>query len=641
MTLRTKTFISIASILVIMTLIICASTRLIILSGFANLEKNSILRSADQAVKTLTNEQTLISNIARDWATWNDTYEFVQNGNQDYIDEHLVDAAMLKLPIDFMIFLNKKQQTIHCTYIDPDTDRGTSCPNTLLQYVSTDSFKQHILSNRENTITGFDLLPEYPFTIAFSPILTSNLEGPSTGTLIVGRLLTDLEIKRLGQAVDLSINIQRYNPEQQLPKHILTTKELLSPEKDIKLYEKDENTLGAYIVLNNISDKPILVLNIDEERLVLAQGKKSARYFLIAITLTAILFIFVTLLFLETKILSKISSLNRQIKFIGTTGDLSQKTTLDGHDELAILSTEINQMLESVRASTERDRAILESIENGYFELDLNGNITLYNRSFVRLFRPSAHDISGINYRQLIDRRSAVKTIKAFKQLYESQAPIKDFETGLILESGEQRYFESTLSVITNDSEQVIGFRGIARDITEKKKAAEKLIYMVYHDSLTDLLNRKALYDNLVQELSYAARYNQERSLLFIDLDGFKTVNDTYGHNVGDSFLVRFSKRLQETLRETDLIYRLGGDEFAVISSNPNGQNPEMIAQRICDMMQKPFLINGITIDFVTTSIGVSVFPLNGKDPDILLQLADSKMYEAKKAKNSFSVASE
>jgi diguanylate cyclase (GGDEF)-like protein len=161
---------------------------------------------------------------------------------------------------------------------------------------------------------------------------------------------------------------------------------------------------------------------------------------------------------------------------------------------------------------------------------------------------------------------------------------------------------------------------------------------MVYHDTLTGLLNRTAFQQNVERELTHAKRYGEQRALLFIDLDKFKTVNDTYGHDAGDQLLQEFASRAGKTLRETDSIYRLGGDEFAILLTNPKNQKPEIAARRVVDITAKPFLLETHTIDFVTASIGISIFPDNGQDIETLLQCSDHAMYEAKEKGNCFSI---
>jgi diguanylate cyclase (GGDEF)-like protein len=152
------------------------------------------------------------------------------------------------------------------------------------------------------------------------------------------------------------------------------------------------------------------------------------------------------------------------------------------------------------------------------------------------------------------------------------------------------------------------------------------------------LQNRKAFYENLRKELVYAGRYEQQRSLLFIDLDKFKNVNDQFGHETGDLFLKGFADRAGRLLRTTDNFYRLGGDEFVVILSEPHDHSPETVARRIIEAMKEPFQVKDATIDFVTASIGIGIFPVHGSDAETLLRYADRSMYRAKIKGNSYSI---
>jgi diguanylate cyclase (GGDEF)-like protein len=239
-----------------------------------------------------------------------------------------------------------------------------------------------------------------------------------------------------------------------------------------------------------------------------------------------------------------------------------------------------------------------------------------------------------------MDRESAARTVQAMKRLYTTGRPIIGMETGFTLENGKMLFLESTISLVRDGEGVVTGFRGIARDVTERKKAAEELLYLAYHDGLTGLFNRKAFYEHLKNELLYADRYSQQRSLLYIDLDKFKKVNDTFGHATGDELLKQFTGRVVQVLRNADKFFRLGGDEFVIVLSEPQAHSPEVVAQRVLELMAKPFEVGSERIDFVSASIGISIFPSDGRDIDILLLKADSSMYRAKEQGGAGIVAS-
>jgi diguanylate cyclase (GGDEF)-like protein/PAS domain S-box-containing protein len=486
-------------------------------------------------------------------------------------------------------------------------------------------------------VSGLALLPENSIFLASAPILTNQNKGPVMGTLLVGRFLNATEIKKLGSQINLPLTFERLD-DPSLPEHFKKAKHSLSMGKQVAIMPLDKNIISAYSLVTDLTGSPILMLGIDKERKIYAQGKANMRYLVYSLMITGIVFIIATLIFLEFTVLSRLVRLNKDVKKIAVTGDLFTKTAMTGKDELFDLSTQINLMIESVRVSTERDLIILDSIGDAYFELDLEGNLTFYNDALARIFNYNQHNLNKMNFRNLLGESAAEKVSNTFKHLYKTGIPIKAIETEFKLENGRTIHLESSASLIKDNNGKAIGFRGISRDVTEQKESSKKLLYLVYHDSLTGLLNRKAFHENLRQELAYADRYRQQRVVIYVDLDKFKKVNDTFGHDAGDQILKGFAQRVKKVLRETDLVYRLGGDEFAIILTNPEDTTPDIIAQRIIDAMAQPFSLKSQTIDFVTTSIGISFYPAHATDAETLLQCADKAMYEAKKKRNQYAV---
>jgi len=630
MTLRTKTLAVIGTTLVLMIALISTISRVIVLDGYAGLEKQDMLRNADQCVQLLDDELARIGSVVGDWAPWDDTYQFVRDLNREYIVNNLSDATVTNLPVDFLVYLDVDGNTMYCKYVDPQSGQGAECPSPLKDLA--ESNPSLLVPGKEaaySVVSGLAVFSGVPTLLAGGPILTSRFTGPARGTLVAGRYLSEREIQRLAEKVNYTIRIHPLD-DGALPGDFQRAAPLLSAGEKTVVLALDDNTIGAYRLLDDLTGKPLLMLGISQPRLMYAHGKASLVYFLVAICLTGLVFIIATLLFLEFKVLSRLVRLNAEVQDIGRSGDLRRKTTEQGSDELAGLSAAINQMVESVRISSERDRAILETMEDGYFELDPEGKVSFFNDAMARLFGYAGQTLQGVDYRQLMNRSSARKTFNAMKRLYATGRPITGMETGFVLEDGREIFLESTISLIRDGQGRATGFRGIARDVTERRRIAEELIQLAYHDSLTGLYNRKAFYEHMKNEIAYATRYRQQRSLLFIDLDRFKAVNDLYGHAVGDLLLQHFVGRVRQILRNADTFSRLGGDEFVIILSEPQAQSPEVVAKRILGMLEEPFLIEGKTIDFISASIGISVFPLDGADAETLLLKADNSMYRAK-----------
>jgi diguanylate cyclase (GGDEF)-like protein len=162
----------------------------------------------------------------------------------------------------------------------------------------------------------------------------------------------------------------------------------------------------------------------------------------------------------------------------------------------------------------------------------------------------------------------------------------------------------------------------------EHRRAAARVQHLAYYDVLTDLPNRALLYDRLGQGLAAAQREHTSLAFLMMDLDGFKEINDTLGHRVGDLLLQQVGQRLQGALREVDTIARLGGDEFAVVLPGADADTVTLLTDLILGAVQQPFRAEGRTLD-VRASLGVALYPTHGTTPDLLMQRADAAMYVA------------
>ncbi len=186
-----------------------------------------------------------------------------------------------------------------------------------------------------------------------------------------------------------------------------------------------------------------------------------------------------------------------------------------------------------------------------------------------------------------------------------------------------------TVTSVKDESGLVANFFSIFSDISDVKTSQRKIEFLASHDELTGLPNRSLLIDRLKHAISLAQRQNHKVALLFIDLDNFKNINDTLGHDLGDLLLKQAAERLQSCVRDADTLARLGGDEFVAVLSDVSMEEITSVASRIVDFLSASFHINGNSL-FVSASIGISVFPDDGDDSMSLIKCADTAMYRAK-----------
>jgi diguanylate cyclase (GGDEF)-like protein len=212
---------------------------------------------------------------------------------------------------------------------------------------------------------------------------------------------------------------------------------------------------------------------------------------------------------------------------------------------------------------------------------------------------------------------------------------------GLARELTGERKSGATFPMEVAVSEMQVGsdryFICILRDITTRKAHMAALRYQAMHDALTDLPNRSLLMDRLQQSLLTAGRDHHQVSILLLDLDRFKEVNDTLGHHVGDTLLQKIARRLRTILRDSDTVARLGGDEFCVLLPTADSNQAMFIARKIINAVEKPVVVDGQSLT-VGASVGISSYPIHGDNPVILMQRADVAMYVAKRANKGFTL---
>lgn len=197
---------------------------------------------------------------------------------------------------------------------------------------------------------------------------------------------------------------------------------------------------------------------------------------------------------------------------------------------------------------------------------------------------------------------------------------------------GKGERFEYLLAPVLDEQRHTEATVCILRDVTEQTLAEEKIWHNAHHDLLTGLPNRRLFLDRLEQEVKHAKRSNSPLTLLFLDLDGFKEVNDSLGHDAGDRLLADVAKRLTDCVREEDTVARLGGDEFTVLLTGVNQkEDVALVAETIVGALSRPFAIAQPPVQ-ISVSVGVSVYPQDAPSPPTLLEAADRAMYTAKQS---------
>jgi len=202
-------------------------------------------------------------------------------------------------------------------------------------------------------------------------------------------------------------------------------------------------------------------------------------------------------------------------------------------------------------------------------------------------------------------------------------------EWRLIHKNGEERWLAALGNPLFNHEGQLVKLNGVARDITYRKQMEEKLHTMAFYDHLTGLPNRNLLHEQITQSLSQSKQTQRKIAIMLLDLDRFKIINDTLGHTFGDLLLKEVSNRMSRFITDHSIVSRYGGDEFIIFQENASYYEASSLAEDIIREFSDPIFVNGKPF-FISTSIGISLYPLNGDSSDILIKNADAAMYAAK-----------
>ncbi|MBC3906762.1 sensor domain-containing protein [Undibacterium umbellatum] len=299
------------------------------------------------------------------------------------------------------------------------------------------------------------------------------------------------------------------------------------------------------------------------------------------------------------------------------------------------LVTNITKVREA-DAAIRLSASVFEATSEGIMVTDPQSIILSVNQAFTRLTGYTQEEAVGRNANLLSSSRHSPEF---FNNLYKELNLSGKWKGDVWSKRKDDTVFLEKLSIsaVKNDAGEITTYVGVFDDITVQWDKEQLVHHMAFHDSLTGLPNRLLLVERLGQLITMAEREKRQIALLFLDLDGFKLVNDILGHDMGDHVLKTIATRLEGQLRGSDTVARLGGDEFVILLDNPDSRESiSIIASRLIAVVNEPILNLGKDAR-VGTSIGIALFQNEGQTPDQLLKLADDAMYKAKKSgKNIF-----
>jgi len=299
-------------------------------------------------------------------------------------------------------------------------------------------------------------------------------------------------------------------------------------------------------------------------------------------------------------------------------------------------------MTAKLKQSERLHRFLVEQSPDLIYTLDRNGRFIFVNGRVESLLGYDREELIGQHYSVIVHEDDIEQAHYAFNERRIGERATTNFEVRLKNKQQGVHHFDNRMVIAILSSQgiygpdkavtpqQFIGTSGVARDITERKRAEETIAFQAFHDLLTGLPNRTLFQDRLELSITQAKRRNQRLGVMFLDIDRFKLINDTYGHTEGDMLLKEFAQRVRQCLRSGDTLARQGGDEFTVLLPDVNNASDvTIIAQKMLSELKRPFTV--AERDFLATaSIGIAVYPEDGDNPETLIRNADIAMYQTK-----------
>lgn len=418
---------------------------------------------------------------------------------------------------------------------------------------------------------------------------------------------------------DSKLNINDFNETS----HEITKGERIFIVRIVPI-KVDDTLLGSAKILFEVTD-------VHKE----IEKNKHVTFFLILLEISISLFIAYIVGYKLTKSLNKLTSYAASI----AQEEAKQNIDISKGDEITVLSHTLHVMEERIEernAELQLAASVFTHAREGIVITDANNNIVNVNQTFTRLTGYKAEEIIGRNPRFL---KSNKQDPAFYAQMWNSLLA-NGYWYGEVWnrrKNGEEYAEMLTISTILDDEGKVKNFVALFSDITLAKRHEGELEHIAHYDALTNLPNRILLSDRLSLALVQSQRRNKLLAVVFIDLDGFKVVNDTHGHKIGDILLIKLAERMQNALREGDTLARLGGDEFvAILVDLETPKDCEPVLKRLLASVSEPVEIEKITLH-VSASVGVSIAPQDANEGDQLIRQADQAMYQAKQSgKNRF-----
>lgn len=635
MRIRKKVFIIILFLITISIIGICIIAQVQILGNIKSQEKSVMTANINRTKYLIDNSLEDLNIICGDWASWDDTLNFINTNDSRYIESNLDDNTFSNFKINIFIILDVNNKIRYANFYDIENKKSIDMPQEVLNYITSN--KEILCSNKNvhSIASGIVYVNGKPMMISARPITDSEFKAPRSGTILMGKYLDDHLKNGIEKITDSKMKIEKIDNVKVLDREITVNdgKFRFLNENSIIVQPIDKNQVAAYSIIKEIGGEPLFILKLESERTIYNQGLKSVSFLILLIILFSSAILTLCTILLKIFVIRPIEEISNEVSEINLTDNSISRIRVKGKDEISSLGTEINNMLEKIEtnnkivADSEKQlKLVLEGASAGFWDWDLESNVLDTNEKFLSILGYSREELprNSSVWKKLIHEEDFEYCNNIFYNNLWSALEINILEQRMLSKSGEYRWILNQFKVVEyNKSGKPKRVTGIVTDISEKKRYEEELRYLTYYDKLTGTFNR-GYYEFILGKIDKIGRL--PISIIMGDLNGLKITNDMFGHEEGDKLLKVAAEILKKVCGSNAIVSRYGGDEFVVVLENVNEEEVDKICVSIKSQCEK----KKIGLIYVNIALGYSSKTNMDQDINEVIKEAEEMMYRNK-----------
>jgi len=443
------------------------------LSNFLELEQTDTLQNVEKVQNAVLTQQGYLDYINQDWACWDDTYKFIEDGNQKYIDVDIQNETLASLRINVMIFVNNNGSVVYAKSVDTYTEKEKPVPKELLKLIENGTL---LTKNDKDKISGFVLLDEDPMFISCHPILTTKYLGPSRGTLIFGRYFDDSLLESFKEITSSSLLMHRVDRDMPPDFQAKLNNFPENPSRPV-IESLSEEKIAGYFEFKDISGQPAFIMRADFPRDLYAHGETILNQMYLLLLLTGLLTGVGVKIALDRLFISRLVEVDDFVTKVRSEKDLSKRLTLKDNDELYRLSREINGMLNEIdlaeqelKAQEREKKVLLDSLNELVVFVNPHFDIIWANKAALEYMKMSLQEAVGMCLKSTLDISCPLSEYIQLEQIF-----VVGNKKSWEFTAKDGRVWSVQAIPVTEEDGTIIGILETCREITEKK-VAEKLL---------------------------------------------------------------------------------------------------------------------------------------------------------------------